>query len=224
MAKPEEEIQTKKIPIADIVIVPEIRQRVRISESLVEEYQAILRDGRDLDPIEVFADTDDQLKLADGEHRKLAHEREGREVIPANIHILRDPSESDLKAFLLGVSKNAKHGSKLNNADKRKIVKHALSITELRRKGDATLAQLLNVSAGLVKSIRSGEDEVKVSGHKRRKPGQAKEEKPTEIETLRQWLDQEFITPDDILNLLNSMERFKEFEFTMGSRIRSVAI
>jgi anti-sigma28 factor (negative regulator of flagellin synthesis) len=144
----------KMISLADITILPEIQIRIKLDESHVEEIKEALDDGVDIDPIDLFLDSEDRKILGDGMHRYTAYINSKRDKIPANVHE-DNPADAVTEAIEFSLKRNCHHGLRMSTEDKRRAVWVALSNNIIRRRGDAPIAALCGVSAGLVKKIRA---------------------------------------------------------------------
>ncbi len=139
-----------EVAINQIRAAPETQMRIKISESVVEDYADAINDGAPFPPIVVFHDGKIYW-LADGFHRHAAHLKLGRETILADICKggLRDAVGHSLSA-------NGTHGLQRTRADKRRVVEAAVADAEWAKLSDRDIAKLCGVSHTLVAQVRKG--------------------------------------------------------------------
>jgi FtsZ-binding cell division protein ZapB len=138
----------KTLPIKDICTDAGTQSRVSLDESVVQEYYEYLTSHEeDLPPVTVFFDGLEYF-LADGFHRIMAYQRDGREFIDAN---LKGGTLRDAVKFSLGA--NSTHGLKRSYADKRKSVATALDDPEWSQLNAREIARMCDVSHTLVNEI-----------------------------------------------------------------------
>ena len=95
--------------------------RASLSESAIEDYAEMIREGKELDPVIAFRDGD-RLYLAAGFHRRAAFRRAGREKLPCIIH-----QGTWWEAVQFGIEDNNKHlGVRCSRADRDYIIRLAL--------------------------------------------------------------------------------------------------
>ena len=138
----------KTMRIKDICIDAGTQSRVSMDESVVQEYYEFLSNHEDdLPPVTVFFDGVEYF-LADGFHRVMAYQRDGREFIDSQIKTgtLRDAIKFSLAA-------NSTHGLKRSYADKRKSVTTALDDPEWSQLNAREISRLCDVSHTLVNEI-----------------------------------------------------------------------
>ncbi len=144
----------KTLPIKDICTDAGTQSRVSLDESVVQEYYEYLTSHEDdLPPVTVFFDGLEYF-LADGFHRIMAYQRDGREFIDAN---LKGGTLRDAVKFSLGA--NSTHGLKRTTSDKRKSVTTALDDLEWGQLAAREIARMCDVSHTFVNQIiaeRSG--------------------------------------------------------------------
>jgi len=176
------DIIAKKIATADKITRDHITQiRGRIDSSKVKEYEVIIREQGEMDPLDVFTDgsaTDKPVfYLADGWHRMDAYAAAGVEKF--KIHI-RLGSKSDAIRFAL--QRNGRHGAQMTNTEKRHAAETAVQDPEIGNSTDKEIAALIGCSPSLVSEARRGitrdvkrkkRKDVEVESHHRSAPGTA---------------------------------------------------
>lgn len=207
-----------QVKIKDIIILPDLQIRMKISSKTVDEYAAAMAEGVKFRAIDLFRDDQDRLIVADGVHRFMAASSRELRTILAIVHEC-PPAEAMSKALEMSLERNCHHGLKMSAADKRNAVTRVLSDTLLRRKADRQIALMCGVSPGLVASVRKGEptDTVDVGSHKRDKP---KPPTPTEeevvedsdpvgerVRTLREWIESGKISWPEIAGIFTNDAR-----------------
>jgi hypothetical protein len=195
------------VKLDEIVILPEIQIRVKISPKTIEEYAAGMAEGVKYDDIDLFIDDQERKILADGTHRLMAAQNRGLKTISATIHKC-EPAEALSQALEMSLRKNGAHGLRLTPADKRRAVSLALDDKRIRKLGDKPIAVLCGVSPQLVKDVRKGEPkDVEVSDHKRSKPKPrsipdevVEDSDPTDerVRTLKSWVQEGKISWPDV--------------------------
>lgn len=106
----------QNLKLAQIRIDGETQSRVEINNEVVAEYALALTEGEKFPPVIVFFDGVDYW-LADGFHRRHAHDKIGALEISADVH---DGTQLDARIFSHGANKG--HGLRRSNADKKKAV------------------------------------------------------------------------------------------------------
>ena len=138
----------KTLPIKDICIDAGTQSRVSLDESVVQEYYEYLSSHEDdLPPVTVFFDGLEYF-LADGFHRIMAYQRDGREFIDSH---LKGGTLRDAIKFSLGA--NSTHGLKRSYVDKRKSVTTALDDREWGSLPAREIARMCDVSHTLVSDM-----------------------------------------------------------------------
>ena len=95
--------------------------RAGLSESAIDDYAAMIREGHELDPVIAFRDGD-QLFLAAGYHRREAYRRAGRTRLPCTIR-----QGTRWAAVQFGIKDNDQHrGVRCSRADKEYIIRMVL--------------------------------------------------------------------------------------------------
>lgn len=106
----------ENLRLAQIRIDGETQSRAEINNEVVAEYAEALTEGEKFPPVIVFFDGVSYW-LADGFHRRHAHEKIGALDIAAEV---RDGTQLAARIFSHGANKN--HGLRRTNADKKKAV------------------------------------------------------------------------------------------------------
>ena len=186
---------TTSILINDITVDTALQARVRMSETVLQEYAALLMEGVNFPPIVLF---DDGVKkyLADGFHRLYAAKRVGRDRIQAETH-----RGSKHEGFMYSLRANSSHGLQRSNEDKRHCVMKLVDDFEYIDKSDREIAELCAVSHTFVGKIRAGN---KSSATKKpnlmAKPINPFVKPPAEVATLPD--EEEYDQRDDVLKEL----------------------
>jgi hypothetical protein len=122
--------------------------RAALSETVAEEYADSGRAGVKLPPVVAFFDGESYW-LADGFHRRWAHEKAGKETMPVDVRqgTLRD-------AILYSCKANATHGLRRNAADRERNVRTLLLDEEWGKCSDRWIAQECLVSHPFVAKVR----------------------------------------------------------------------
>jgi hypothetical protein len=140
---------TELLPIKDLILDPEIQVRAGgINPEALEDYSLALYNGAEFPPIEVF-DTDEGYIVADGFTRTEAHRNVGKRKVLANI-----TPGTRRDAILFAISANLRHGQRLTNQDKRKIVSTLLTDDEWSKWSDNKIADKCSVSQPFVSKLR----------------------------------------------------------------------
>ena len=136
------EIELKKV-IADKQIQP----RESICESVVDDYADRMNEGDVFPDVVVFYDGK-KYWLADGFHRYSASKKIKKDTILATV---KEGTKRDAIWYATGA--NAHHGNRLNNADKRKILKTILQDEEWSKNSNVSIAKHIGCSEGLVRKL-----------------------------------------------------------------------
>jgi ParB-like chromosome segregation protein Spo0J len=137
-----------KLKLTEVKLDSGLQARAAMSESVVQEYTDVIREGGVMPPVTVFHDGT-QYHLADGWHRYFAHKGAGFAEIEADI---KEGTRRD--AILYSVSANDKHGLRRSNADKRKAVMLLLEDFEWSEWNDVKIATQCGVSSMFVGKLR----------------------------------------------------------------------
>jgi ParB-like chromosome segregation protein Spo0J len=191
-------LEPKQIPLKEIVMLPDPQVRVKISSKTVDEYAELMREGISFEAIELVMDQEGRKIIADGAHRFMAAEQNGYRTILARVHESDDTAGAISVALEISLEKNARHGLRLSNKDKRNAVAKVLDDKRLRAKGDRAIARMCGVSPSLVKEVRAGDEAInpktKVRKHERSRPDQEREAEevtadPEEerVRTMLEW-------------------------------------
>lgn len=138
------------IPLDKIVMVRDLQIRCRTDDATIKEYHQILEDGGELEPIEIFVDSDDKKLLGDGWHRVFAYTSAQRKTIPA--YQDKDDPKNAYANALERACRNTRHGLKTTAEDKRRCT--ALCLQQWPKRSDRSIARLSGVSPALVAKIR----------------------------------------------------------------------
>lgn len=139
----------EQVQIKELRLDGKTQIRVELSQDAVADYAAAMERGEQLPPILVLRDADGLLWLADGFHRVEATRRNGGEAIAAEVQ-----SGTRREAFVAALEANRKHGVRLTNADKHKIVAELLHDEEWRLLSDHQLAAMAGTSQPFVSKKR----------------------------------------------------------------------
>lgn len=215
-------METKLVKIEDIIRLPEIQIRTRISKGTVDQYVDSMEEGVKFDPVDAFTDSievegvkQERIILADGWHRILAFEEREVLKIEVNLH----PAESGdaiAEAIEFSCERNGKHGLPLSRADKRNAVVTILQNATLKRKGDRPIAKMVGVSPQLVKEVRyelaNVDNVTDVVAHKRKPKSKIPDavvedvgdENEERIRTFEKWVDSGFIEWPNVVKAFES--------------------
>jgi ParB-like chromosome segregation protein Spo0J len=137
-----------KLKLTEVKLDSGLQARAALSESTVQEYTEVIREGGVMPAVTVFHDGT-EYHLADGWHRYFAHKSAGFPEIEADI---KEGTRRD--AILYAVSANDKHGLRRSNADKRKAVLVLLEDFEWSEWNDVKIATQCGVSSMFVGKLR----------------------------------------------------------------------
>lgn len=122
------------------------QSREKINEEHVSELVEIMKTGKKLPPIDVYHDGTEHW-VSDGFHRVMAHTREDKRTIRANVH--KGTRQDAIKA---SIGSNTEHGLKRTNGDKRKAVEMALR--EFPELSDMAIAEMAVVTREYALRVR----------------------------------------------------------------------
>ena len=142
------QVQTKTVPLENIILKDNIQQRELLDYECVQEYTEALRGGAVFPPIVLFSDGN-QLILADGLHRYIAFQEANRKEIDALIL-----QGGEREAIFYACGANAEHGLRRTNQDKRKAVLTLLNDAEWHQMSDNMISGACRVSQPFVSRIR----------------------------------------------------------------------
>lgn len=142
------ETRTKELSNDQIQIDGGTQARVKIDETVVEEYAELRREGVELPPVEACFDGS-HYWMFDGFHRYLANLRAGFGTITC---VVSHGTKED--AQWLAFSANREHGLRRSNADKRKATMMALQHPNGSEMSDNALAEHVGVSPRFVSKMR----------------------------------------------------------------------
>lgn len=141
--------EARKIKIVHLAPESATQVRVFLDEKAVADYAEAIRADQEFPPIDVF-DDGETLWVGDGFHRIAAHRKAGRDTIEAIVH-----KGDRWAAIQCQCSKNATHGVRLTNADKRRAVELHLRDPDKAKFSDRVLAECIGVSGPTVASVRA---------------------------------------------------------------------
>jgi len=145
----EEKKVIKKIPLNQIEMSAGTQIRFQIDEETVLEYAQDLKNGDEFPPVVAFYNGK-KYYLADGFHRCLAHQKNKKRSIKAEVR------KGRLKdAVLYAASSNTRHGLKRTREDKRRSVEILLKDKEWRRWSNREIAKHCKVDHKTVGKIRN---------------------------------------------------------------------
>lgn len=136
------------IPLNLIRIDGGTQSRAMLSDVVIEEYAAAIRDGAEFPPVIIFYDGAEHW-LADGFHRVRAFIAAGVDHVPADV---RQGTRRD--AILFSVGANGAHGLRRTNDDKRRAVMTLLGDAEWSKWSDREIARQCAVHHSFVSRIR----------------------------------------------------------------------
>lgn len=139
----EEFIKIAKLK-ADVALQP----RAKIDQETIDDYVEKMQSGIKFPPVIIFYDGQNHF-LADGYHRREAHEVLGKEEILSEII----PGTLD-EAKWYSYAVNASHGLPRSTEDKRRAIRAALSHPNSAKMNDSELGRYLKVSSNTVKKYR----------------------------------------------------------------------
>jgi N6-adenosine-specific RNA methylase IME4 len=137
-----------KLAIASICLEVAAKVRARTNDEVIGHYADQMRAEVKFPPVVVFSDGQVN-RLADGRHRVEAAKLAGLTEIEADV---REGGERD--ALLYAVGANAKHGLRMSNADKRKVVALLLTDPDWGQWNSREIARRCGVSDKFVGGVR----------------------------------------------------------------------
>jgi len=154
------ELLAKKSILISSVRVEESCHIRDFDEATVKEYQRLIEDGGEMDPIDVIEEEDGEFAyyLTAGNNRIEAHKRAGYTKIQANIW-----RADHTQALIQAIESNSRHGLKLTGHQKREAVRMCLNDKTIRRWSDRRIARTCGVSPQIVQEVRSGKTKTKAS-------------------------------------------------------------
>lgn len=220
------EVLHKIVPIERVEEDPNIQVRAGgLDPAVVAEYSAIIEAVGEMDPLDLFYESLEQPKylLAEGHHRLAAYRAKGIEKVKCR---LRQGTRSDALEF--AAYRNARHGVRLTNADKRRAAQLAVEDPVLGELTDTEIAKRICVSASLVSEVRRGRTPesrraavpaaspspqppvaepaatTPAPQHKQKKAERTKVSKAAALKQIQSWIDEEEITDDDLCELMET--------------------
>jgi hypothetical protein len=220
---------SEQVKLDEIIIIPEIQIRVKISPKTIEEYAAAMGEGVKFNDIDLFIDDQERKILADGTHRLMAAQNRGLKSIAATIHKC-EPAEALSRALEMSLEHNCSHGLRMTPADKRRAVACALEDKRIRKMGDRPISRLCGVSPQLVAEVRKGEPkDVDVADHKRSRPKArsipdevVEDSDPTDerVRTLKEWVTSGKIDWPDVAAVFSNDKRVALLVPRTGAKVR----
>ena len=141
-----------------IVKHPEIQVRTKMCSETVKRYEAIIAEHGFMDPLVVFVpDLEENtlrtalLILADGWHRDEAYAGLGKDRCPVEFKV-----GGKSEALEYSMSKNARNGLVMTNADKRRAAELAVVDERMGKWDDKKIAKKIGTSVSLVNDCRRG--------------------------------------------------------------------
>lgn len=181
------ELKPTNFLLESLTIDEKLQQRVKLNQSVIDDYAQAYADGQELPPIITWWDTEEEvfekIYLVDGFHRVEGAKIAGLTELP---HIQKQGTFKE--ALLFSMSVNSTHGLRRTNADKRKAVLTLLDDKEWKELSTRELAKIANVSHQLVHNIRE------------------------EIAFMEKELEEKQQTPEEILKEENAKANEKEKE------------
>ena len=152
------------LPIDAIKRLDALQPRTTLTTVRVDDYAELLRDGIELDPVEVFRVEGQGDLLAHGYHRYEAHVRADRQEIAVTLHI---GTYEDAVLFACGA--NAKNGWPLSAADRERVITMLLKHPQVQTEkwSDGKVARHCGVSRQTVQRTRQ---KLVVMGHLLERP------------------------------------------------------
>lgn len=140
-----------KLNPQEIEIIPDIRPRHAVSQTIIDEFAECMRNGDLFPQIVVFAEKDsERYVLADGEKRLLAHLK-AKEKDPISVD-LRDGSLLDAKLYAIG--SNSEHGERRSPLDVRRCIRLALLEPAWKDWSNNRIAKQARVNPKTVSKVR----------------------------------------------------------------------
>lgn len=140
--------RTPQLPISDIKVDMDILGREHIYGDTVSQYAALMRDGVNFPPIDVFYDGETYW-LSDGFHRL-----EARRTLDEESVVVRQFKGGKREAYLHGVSANQRHGQPKTRKEKRQCVERLLNDPEWSQWGNREIARQAGVDEKTVRNVK----------------------------------------------------------------------
>ncbi len=153
-------IKTQLIPLAKIKTDGDTQIRVRMDDSVINEYSELMQEGTKFPPVIIFNDGE-ELWLADGFHRLFAARLAGVKQIECDVH---EGTQREARLFAIGANKD--HGLRRTNEDKRNAIISLLKDSEWSKYSARKIAEIAGVSDRTVGRIKDelGMDKSKIIG------------------------------------------------------------
>lgn len=143
----------KNYQLDSIVLRDELQCRVSVSQGVISEYAALIREGVKMPPLRCVR-VGGELLLVDGFARYLAHEKLGKSRVACEVV---DGTMAD--AIMAACSANSTHGVPRTNADKHRALR--LAEQTWPEKSNRDLANICSVSSTFVDQHRTRDDREK---------------------------------------------------------------
>jgi hypothetical protein len=141
-------VKQKDVEIRLIEIADGSQARVKLDQTVVDNYASCMQEGAEFPPLEVVFDGSTYW-LWDGIHRLLSCQKAGIGVASCNV---QRGTKSD--AEWLATSANRTHGLPRSNADKQRAVRLALAHPKSSGMTDRAIAEHVGVSHEFVRKLR----------------------------------------------------------------------
>lgn len=184
-----------------LLIDAAFQSRVAINPAVVSDYASMIKEGRQLPPIQVVKTVTEWI-VVDGFHRIQAYRSIGRDRIEVRVI----DGDRNL-AMELAVGANFDHGLQRSPRDKVRAVEMALSNEVLSQRSDREIAALTNTSHPFVAKIRG---QVGLSKSQSKYARKATPKQPVEVETFPPQGEEEPSLPEMQSELIEILSRDNE--------------
>lgn len=137
-----------KLDLGRIRMDPATQPRAAMDEGTIEEYSALMTEGKTFPALVVFFDGTDHW-LGDGWHRATAAIRAGMTEFECDVK-----AGTKRDAILYSVGANAEHGLTRSNADKRRAVLTLMTDPEWSQLSNAEIARRCGVRHAMTNAVR----------------------------------------------------------------------
>jgi hypothetical protein len=148
--------KNKVVDINNLIVDDNLQMRVKMDDSVIDEYASMMAEGVEFPPVTVFEDSDQRYWLVDGFHRYYAYKINQVKEIECSIY-----KGEFFDAKLYALSANSTHGLKRSNGDKRKAVLEALFDPEISLQSNRQIAKYCGVSRRFVDKLKIHLDQEK---------------------------------------------------------------
>jgi hypothetical protein len=144
-------IEMLTLPIHIIKRLDSLQPRTTLTTERVDDYAELLRDGIELDPVDVFRVEGQGDLLVHGYHGYQAHRRASRQEIAVALH-----NGTYEEAVLFACGANAKNGWPLSAADRERVITMLLKHPQVQEEkwSDSKIARHCGVSRQTVQRTR----------------------------------------------------------------------